>query len=63
MTASVVVGVFSFFTSSIFLGGEGHRRDKRSLPFVSVSVNNQTTSERLASLTVIARLYAIWELQ
>ena len=38
-TASVVSSVFSFFTSNIFLGGEGHRRDRRSLPFASASVS------------------------
>ena len=43
-TASVVSGVFSFFTSNIFLGGEGHRRDKRSLPVVSASVSTDTIS-------------------
>ena len=38
-TACVVSGVFSFFTSNIFFGGEGHRRDRRSLPFASASVS------------------------
>lgn len=65
-TASVVSGVFSFFTSSMFLGGEGQRRDRRSLPFVSASVSNKVqfqVSGFLPSLTVIAGMYAIWELE
>ena len=62
-TASVVSGVFSFFTSSMFFGGEGHRRDRRSLPFDSASVSKRMVSRRIALLTVIARLYAIWKLE
>ena len=40
-TASVVWGVFSFFTSNMFLGGEGQRRDRRSLLFVSASLSKR----------------------
>ena len=43
IAASVVCAESSFFTSRIFRGGEGHRRERRSLPFVSASVSGSSS--------------------
>lgn len=46
-TASVAFGAFSFLTRRIFRGGEGHCKDNRSFPFVSVDISG--CSFRMAS--------------
>lgn len=59
-TASVVCRAFSFFTRSIFRGGDGHCRDSRSLPLVSANVSFCIKAwERRC--TEIAGMYAVWE--
>ena len=40
--ASVVLVVFSFLTSRMFRGGDGHCRDSRSCPFVSMDISAYT---------------------
>ncbi len=61
MTASVVCGAFSFFTSRMFRGGDGHWSDSKSLPFVSASVSVRTGKGEDRQ-TVVAWMYTIWEL-